>query len=164
MAKDIKKQNLKKEVAEPTTMEELLASSGYELSVPKKGETIKGLVTGITRKMVMVDVGAKTEGIVAEREYDFAREFIETMKVGDEGQLFESVNAQKIADRLVATLHLPCDIYQQNQIGNAVHDHGPFILGPFDLGKELLQRLMLLLRHRRARLGFGKTPRLQQEG
>lgn len=85
MAKDTKKTNLKKGVTtDPTTMEELLASSGYELSVPKKGETIKGLVTGITRKMVMVDVGAKTEGIVAEREYDFAREFIETMKVGDE--------------------------------------------------------------------------------
>ena len=69
---------------EPTTMEELLATSDYTLSVPKKGETIKGLVTGVNRKMVMVDIGAKTEGIVAEREYDFAKEFIETIKVGDE--------------------------------------------------------------------------------
>ncbi len=69
---------------EPTTMEELLASSGYTLSVPKKGETIKGLVTGVNRKMVMVDIGAKTEGIVSDREYDFAKEFIETIKVGDE--------------------------------------------------------------------------------
>jgi ribosomal protein S1 len=73
-----------KSVKEPTTMEELLASSGYTLLVPKKGETIKGLVTGVNRKMVMVDIGAKTEGIVAEREYDFAKEFIETIKVGDE--------------------------------------------------------------------------------
>lgn len=69
---------------EPTTMEELLATSGYTLSVPKKGETIKGLVTGVNRKMVMVDIGAKTEGIVADREYDFAKEFIETIKIGDE--------------------------------------------------------------------------------
>lgn len=69
---------------EPTTMEELLASSGYTLSVPKKGETIKGLVTGVNRKMVMVDIGAKTEGIVADREYEFAKEFIETIKIGDE--------------------------------------------------------------------------------
>jgi len=69
---------------EPTTMEELLATSGYTLSVPKKGETIKGLVTSVNRKMVMVDIGAKTEGIVADREYDFAKEFIETIKVGDE--------------------------------------------------------------------------------
>lgn len=85
MTKDQKvKKSTKGGGGEPTTMEELLASSGYELSVPKKGETIKGLVTGVTRKMVMVDIGAKTEGIVAEREYDYAREFIETIKVGDE--------------------------------------------------------------------------------
>lgn len=71
-------------VKEVTTMEELLSTSGYTLSVPKKGETIKGLVTAVNRKMVMVDIGAKTEGIVSEREYDFAKEFIETIKVGDE--------------------------------------------------------------------------------
>jgi len=90
MAKDSKKSTAKSVQKsqqggkEPTTMEELLALSGYELSVPKKGETIKGLVTGVTRKMVMVDIGAKTEGIVADREYDYAREYIETLKVGDE--------------------------------------------------------------------------------
>jgi ribosomal protein S1 len=90
MAKDSKKSTAKgvqksqQGGKEPTTMEELLALSGYELSVPKKGETIKGLVTGVTRKMVMVDIGAKTEGIVADREYDYAREYIETLKVGDE--------------------------------------------------------------------------------
>ncbi|EKD79835.1 MAG: 30S ribosomal protein S1 [uncultured bacterium] len=75
---------VKKKTQDPTTMEELLATSGYQLSVPKKGETIKGLVTTVNRKMVLVDIGAKTEGIVSEREYDFAKEFIETIKVGDE--------------------------------------------------------------------------------
>lgn len=80
-----KKQSVKEpKIKEAATMEELLATSGYQLSVPKKGETIKGLVTGVNRKMVMVDIGAKTEGIVADREYDFAKEFIETIKVGDE--------------------------------------------------------------------------------
>lgn len=84
MATKAKKTSQVKAGAEPTTMEELLATAGYELSVPKKGETIKGLVTGVTRKMVMVDIGAKTEGIVTDREYDYAREYIETLKVGDE--------------------------------------------------------------------------------
>ena len=78
------KKQVKQVQKEPTTMEELLASSDYVLSVPKKGETIKGLVTSVTRKAVMVDIGAKTEGVVAEREYDFAKEFIETIKIGDE--------------------------------------------------------------------------------
>lgn len=80
--KEVKKD--KKLTGEPTTMEELLSSAGYVLSVPKKGETISGLVTMVNRKMVLVDIGAKTEGLVAEKEYEYAREFIETLKVGDE--------------------------------------------------------------------------------
>ncbi len=78
------KEPIRQTQGEPTSMEELLATSGYTLSVPKKGETLKGLVTGVNRKMVMVDIGAKTEGVVADREYEFAKEFIETIKVGDE--------------------------------------------------------------------------------
>ncbi len=70
--------------AEPKTMEELLATSGYEITVPQKGTTTTGLVTAVTRKMVLVDIGAKTEGIVADREFEAAREFVEGLKVGDE--------------------------------------------------------------------------------
>lgn len=81
---EVVKKTVVKTQSEPTTMEELLSSSGYVLSVPKKGETIKGLVTQVNRKMVMVDIGAKTEGVVTDREYDFAKEFIESIKVGDE--------------------------------------------------------------------------------
>ncbi len=66
------------------TMEDLLSSAGYTLSVPKKGETMTGLVTMVNRKMVLVDVGAKTEGVVADKEYEIAKEFIETIKIGDE--------------------------------------------------------------------------------
>lgn len=73
-----------KPVKDPENMEELLSMSGYELKVPRKGETITGLVTFVNRKMVLVDIGAKTEGIVADREFDFAKEFIETIKVGEE--------------------------------------------------------------------------------
>jgi len=83
--KTVKKEvKITKAVKEPVTMEELLSSAGYKLSVPKKGETITGLVTMVNRKMVLVDIGAKTEGLVAEKEYEYAREFIETLKVGDE--------------------------------------------------------------------------------
>lgn len=68
----------------PTNMEELLVSSGYEISVPQKGQTITGLITTITRKVLLMDIGAKTEGIVTDREFDAAREYIETLSLGDE--------------------------------------------------------------------------------
>lgn len=81
-----KKENKSK--GEPATMEELLESSGYELNIPKKGETITGLVTSVTRKAVLVDIGAKTEGLVAEKEYAVAKDFIETLKEGDEIEVY----------------------------------------------------------------------------
>ncbi|RIK51305.1 hypothetical protein DCC61_02985 [Candidatus Microgenomates bacterium] len=98
-AKEVKKATKKVEIVEKEkevgevkaekkgssiTMEDLLSSSGYTLTVPKKGETITGLVTMVNRKMVLVDVGAKTEGVVADKEYEIAKEFIETIKIGDE--------------------------------------------------------------------------------
>lgn len=76
------------EIKNPKNMEELLNSSGYSITVPKRGETIVGLVTSVTRKMVLVDIGAKTEGIVADREYDAARDFIQTLSSGDEIDVF----------------------------------------------------------------------------
>ncbi len=78
------KESTKKANKTASTMEELLETVGYELNIPRKGETIKGLVTGINRKAVMVDIGAKTEGLVAEKEYAVASEFIETLKEGME--------------------------------------------------------------------------------
>lgn len=83
-----KVENKKVVKAEPTTMEELLKTSGYELSIPVKGETITGLVTGVTRKAVLVDIGAKTEGLVAEKEYAIAKDFIDSLKVGDEIEVY----------------------------------------------------------------------------
>ncbi len=76
-----KKSSVKKQ---PANMEELLASSGYTITVPHKGETLTGLVTTIGRKMVLVDIGAKTEGVVTGKEFEQAREFIKTLSVGDE--------------------------------------------------------------------------------
>ncbi len=80
-----KKSSAKKQ---PKNMEELLASSGYTITVPHKGETLTGLVTTIGRKMVLVDIGAKTEGVVTGKEFDQAREFINTLSVGDEIDVF----------------------------------------------------------------------------
>lgn len=69
---------------EPQTMEELLSSSGYNLHVLKRGETVTGIVTAISPKSVSIDLGAKTEGVIADRWYQFSAEYIKTLKVGDE--------------------------------------------------------------------------------
>ncbi len=70
--------------AVPQTMEELLAAADYKLDIPQKGETIVGTITAIGKKSVLIDIGGKTEGIVADKEFGLAKEYVSTLKEGDE--------------------------------------------------------------------------------
>lgn len=67
----------------PQTMEELLASAEKQLKVPKKGSIVDGIITDITKKMVVVDIGGKTEGVVIDKEFELAADFIEDLAIGD---------------------------------------------------------------------------------
>jgi len=73
-----------KETKKPQTMEELVATLGYEIRSPRPGQVLVGIVTDVSKKMVLVDIGAKTEGMVVDREYDAAKDFIRDLKIGDE--------------------------------------------------------------------------------
>ncbi len=75
-------------VGKVTSMDELLAKTGYSLKIPKRGDVIKGLVTEVHKRMVLVDVGAKTEGLVIDKEAEAAAGLIETLKPGDEIEVF----------------------------------------------------------------------------
>lgn len=65
-------------------MEELLAQSGNKLQTFKRGDVITGKITEITGRAVYIYVGGKAEAIVADREFEAARDYIKTLKVGDE--------------------------------------------------------------------------------
>lgn len=68
----------------PQTMDELLASTDYTFAIPKKGDTVKGVITHKGKKMLSLDIGAKTEGLVVDKEYALAREYIDDLKEGQE--------------------------------------------------------------------------------
>lgn len=78
----------KKSASKATTMEELLAETGYTLKAPKKGEVITGLITDISKKMVLVDIGGKTEGMVVDKEFEAVRDMVGDMSVGDEIEVY----------------------------------------------------------------------------
>lgn len=86
--KTVKKTETKKVVGKPTSMEELLTATGYTLSVPKPGAVLSGMVTEVTKKMILVDIGAKTEGMVVDREFEAAKDYIVDLKQGDEVSVF----------------------------------------------------------------------------
>ncbi|MBA2488023.1 MAG: 30S ribosomal protein S1, partial [Chloroflexi bacterium] len=53
---------------EPTTMEELLSEQTDEIRSLKHGDVVEGQVVRIDKDEILVDIGAKSEGVVSNRE------------------------------------------------------------------------------------------------
>ena len=68
----------------PQTMEDLLTAYGGGFSGIAVGTKVKGVVTEKSKGKLVVDIGAKSEGLVAERAYKEAEDYIKTLSVGDE--------------------------------------------------------------------------------
>lgn len=87
MKKTIKTQSskgIKAQSGTSMTMAELLSSTGHKINTYKRGDVVVGKITAIAGRTMFVDVGGKTEGILGDREFDMAREYLEALKVGDE--------------------------------------------------------------------------------
>lgn len=71
------------QTSKPKTMADLLASKSVNFVIPKKGATVSGVVVAKDKRNLVIDLGAKTEGVVADKEFDFAVDFVKDLKVGD---------------------------------------------------------------------------------
>ncbi len=69
---------------EPTTMEELLAEQDSDIKSFKHGDVVEGTVVRIDKDEILVDIGAKSEGVVSNRElYGRNAESSPQLAVGD---------------------------------------------------------------------------------
>lgn len=66
-----------------SAMAQLLAAHKNKFVTLKKGESVKGKITKLTLSEILVDVGAKTEALVLEREKHLVRMLLSMFKVGD---------------------------------------------------------------------------------
>ncbi len=74
---------------EPRSMDELLSQVGEDsLRVFKKGDKVEGTITLITKKIILVDIGTKTEGVIPEKEIKLSQDFIKNLQVGDHIQAY----------------------------------------------------------------------------
>jgi ribosomal protein S1 len=71
-------------VKEPTSMEELLKLSQFKVKGFSKGEKVKGKVLSKNPKSLILDIGGKSEGVVAENAFIEARDLIKALEIGDE--------------------------------------------------------------------------------
>ena len=65
------------------TMGELLSSTGYTIPSLRRGQEVHGKIISISKNDVLIDVGGKSEGILAGRELAASRDLFVTLKPGD---------------------------------------------------------------------------------
>ena len=66
-----------------TTMAELLASHKTSFVKVNKGEILSAVVTKLTSSEILVDIGAKTEALVLEKDKRIMRSLLSSIKLGD---------------------------------------------------------------------------------
>lgn len=71
-----------------STMDELMAQKGSEFSIPRRASIVRGIVTEVGGQMILVDIGAKTEGMITDKEFENSRDFVKTLSVGDEVEAY----------------------------------------------------------------------------
>lgn len=64
-------------------MAELLAATNYQIRILKRGQEVSGKVVMATRAEIILDIGAKSEGIVTGREFAAVRDIVSKINVGD---------------------------------------------------------------------------------
>src|SRR3989304_3271066 len=65
-------------------MADLLAMAGAKVKAFSVGQKIKGVVIGKNAKSLVLNIGGKTEGVVAEKAFGEARDLVRSLKIGDE--------------------------------------------------------------------------------
>ena len=64
-------------------MDELIKTTGYKFQGLKKGNIVEGIITTLSKKLILVDIGAKTEGVVLQKEFEETADFVALLKPGD---------------------------------------------------------------------------------
>ena len=70
--------------AAAVTMQDLLKKHADQVVIPHKGDSVVGKIIEKSKKHLLIDLGAKTEAVVTDKEFEFATDFIDELKVGDE--------------------------------------------------------------------------------
>lgn len=74
--------------SEPQTMEELLSRTGYKIRGLKKGEVVEGVVSAVAPKEILIDLGAKSEGVISERDLTQDKDYLANLKVGQKVKVY----------------------------------------------------------------------------
>lgn len=70
--------------APAVSMDELLTKTGYQIKSFSRGDKVKGKVLDIGPRFIVLDIGAKSEGVVTDQEFEAVKHFVKNLALGDE--------------------------------------------------------------------------------
>lgn len=71
-----------------TTMADLMKSAQTSFVKVSRGETISGIVTKLTSSEILIDIGAKTECMVLEKDKRILKSLLSSLKLGDKVSVY----------------------------------------------------------------------------
>lgn len=86
-------------------MADLMAKNNSKIKSFKLGDVIEGTVVEILPKSLILNIGGKSEGVVAEKAFEEARDFIKTLKVGDKVKGEVIVSETRMGNTIVSLRH-----------------------------------------------------------
>lgn len=100
------------------TMDELLARTGYQLKSFSRGDRAKGKVLDIGPKFIILDIGAKSEGVVTDREFETIKHFVKNLSVGDIVEV--QILSPEEKGQIVLSIREAAEKYAWKVLGDAV--------------------------------------------
>jgi small subunit ribosomal protein S1 len=80
---NINSKNQPSKTSKPLTMAELLATHKTNFVNVSKGQVVSGTITKLTSGEILVDIGAKTEAVVMEKDKRILKSLLSSLKLGD---------------------------------------------------------------------------------
>ena len=92
------------EIQEEENMATLLEQEGFGIDFPKRGEIRDGIIASVSAGQILVSVGAKSEGVVAGKEFDLIPpEELEALEVGQKIPVYV-INPEDKGGNLILSL------------------------------------------------------------
>ena len=120
--------------AEPTSMDELLAQTGYHIKGVKRGEVIDGTILSVSPKHILLNIGGKGEGVVHEKELPYITDLIRDLKAGDVISV-HVVNAENDRGQVVVSLRRTAMHKRWEVLTKALNDKSEVEIAVRELGK-----------------------------
>jgi len=88
MSKSQSKNVINNQGGAQSVMDKLMAGSASFPGALKRGQQVEGVISSVGKKIILIDIGAKTEGMVAGDDLVEAYDMLEGLKVGDKISAF----------------------------------------------------------------------------